>query len=324
MKLCIFGAGAVGGLLGVRLANAGADVSLVARGAHLDALRRNGATLLVGNERIEARIRCSDRPAELGVQDVVILAVKAPAAPAAARAMAPLLGPETAVVTAMNGIPYWYFWHLAGPWRDHRLRSVDPHGEQWDAIAPRRAIGCVVYAAGAIEAPGIIRHLSGQRFIVGEPNGSTSPRVQRLSDALTAAGLDAPVSTDIRKDIWIKLWGNLSFNPVSVLTHATLDVLAIESDSQAAIRPMMAESRDVAHRLGVEMPLAIEARIAMAAKVGAHKTSMLQDLQRGQKLEIDALLGVVVEMGRLVGVATPICELILGLVRQRARSASAP
>lgn len=323
MKLCIFGAGAVGGVLGVRLAHAGMDVSVVARGPHLDAIRRNGLALHSGGKRLEARVRSSDQPATLGPQDIVILAVKAPAAPAAARAMAPLLGPETAVVTAMNGIPYWYFWHLHGPWRDHRLRSVDPNGEQWDAIAPRRAIGCVVYCAGTIEAPGVIRHLSGERFIVGEPTGDTSERVRRLSDALAAAGLDAPVSGDIRKDIWVKLWGNLSFNPVSVLTHATLDVLATDADSCAAIRPMMAESREVARRLGVEIPMEIDERIAMAAKVGAHKTSMLQDLERGQPLEIEALLGAVGEMGRLAGVETPICDLILGLVRQRARTAAA-
>jgi 2-dehydropantoate 2-reductase len=322
MKLCIFGAGAMGGLLGVKLARAGHDVSFVARGAHLDALRKNGATLLTGSDKLNVRVACSDRPAELGAQDAVVLAVKATAASDAARAIGPLLRDDTAVVTAMNGVPFWYFAGLPGRWADLRVASVDPDGAQWDLIGPARAIGCVIYAAGEIVSPGVIRHTSGTRFVLGELDGGTSARVRRLADAFTAAGFDAPVSANIRAEVWSKLWGNLSFNPVSVLTHATLDVLATDSDSRPALRAMMEESQEVAKRLGVTMAITVDARIEMAAKVGAHKSSMLQDLERGRPLEIDALLGAVVEMARLVGVATPMCDTILGLVRQRARVAT--
>ncbi len=323
MKICIFGVGAMGGLLGVKLAAAGHDVSFVARGAHLEAMRGKGATLLSEGRSIAARPACSDRPDDLGPQEAVILAVKATAASDAARAMRPLLGPDTMVVTAMNGVPFWYFYKLPGPWTDHRLTSIDPDGAQWDGIGPGRAIGCVVYAAGEVEAPGVIRHLSGNRFIVGEIDGSESTRVRRLAEALEGAEFDAPVSRDIRKDLWGKLWGNLSFNPVSVLTGATLDVLASDPDSQAPIRAMMLEAQAVAQQLGVTFAMDVDRRIAMAAEVGAHKTSMLQDLERGRPMEIDGLLGAVVEMARLVGVATPMCDTILGLVRQRARVAAA-
>jgi 2-dehydropantoate 2-reductase len=322
MKLCIFGAGAMGGLLAVRLARAGHDVSVVARGAHLEAIRRDGLTLLTGEHRLNVRVACSDRPSELGPQDTVILAVKATAASDAARAIAPLLDDDTAVVTAMNGVPFWYFAGLPGKWGDLRVASVDPDGAQWDLIGPARAIGCVVYAAGEIVSPGVIRHTSGLRFVLGELSGTTTPRLRRLADAFTQAGFDAPVSPDIRAEVWTKLWGNLSFNPVSVLTHATLDVLATDSDSRPALRAMMEEAAEVARRLGVTLAMSVDARIEMAKGVGAHKSSMLQDLERGRPLEIDALLGAVVEMARLVGVATPMCDTILGLVRQRARVAA--
>jgi 2-dehydropantoate 2-reductase len=236
--------------------------------------------------------------------------------------MGPLLKDDTAVVTAMNGVPFWYFAGLPGKWSDLRLASVDPDGVQWDLIGPARAIGCVVYAAGEIAGPGVIRHTSGVKFTLGEIDGSTSARLRRIADAFIAAGFDAPVSANIRADVWSKLWGNLSFNPVSVLTHATLDVLATDADSRPALRAMMEESAEVAKRLGITMPMTVDARMAMAAKVGAHKSSMLQDLERGRPLEIDGLLGAVVEMARLVGVATPMCDTILGLVRQRARVAA--
>lgn len=322
MKICIFGAGAIGGLLGVKLARSGHDISFVARGAHLDALRSNGATLLTDGQKQTVQVACSDKPADLGPQDFVILATKATAASDAARAIAPLLASDTAIVTAMNGVPFWYFHNLPGKWAELRLASVDPDGAQWDGIGPDRAIGCVVYAAGEIAAPGVIRHISGKRFILGEIGGTTTPRIARIADALAAAGFDAPVSANIRAEVWSKLWGNLSFNPVSVLTHATLDVLATDANSRPALRAMMEEAAEVAKRLGVTMPITVDGRIEMAAKVGAHKSSMLQDLERGRPMEIDALLGAVVEMARLVGVATPMCDTILGLVRQRARVAA--
>jgi 2-dehydropantoate 2-reductase len=322
MKICIFGAGAIGGLLGVKLARSGHDVSFVARGAHLEALRTNGATLLTDGHTQTVQAACSDKPAELGAQDLVILATKATAASDAARAAAPLLGRDTAIVTAMNGVPFWYFHKLPGKWAELRVTSVDPDGAQWDGIGPDRAIGCVVYAAGEIAAPGVIRHISGKRFILGEIDGATTPRIRRIAEAFAAAGFDAPVSAHIRAEIWRKLWGNLSFNPVSVLTHATLDTLATDADSRPALRAMMEEAAEVARRLGVTLGMSVDARIEMAAQVGAHKTSMLQDLERGRPMEIDALLGAVVEMARLVGAATPMCDTILGLVRQRARVAA--
>lgn len=321
MRLCIYGAGAVGGLLAVRLTQAGHDVSVIARGAHLDAIRRDGLVLVSAGERRAVPLRASDRPSDIGVQDAVILAVKAPSAPEAARSMTPLLGPGTAVVTAMNGVPFWYFHALPGPWADRHLTSVDPDGTLWRQIGPRRAVGCVVHTAGAIEAPGVVRHLSGSRFILGEPDGAHTPRLQRIADALSEAGFDVHRSTDIRAGLWLKLWGNLSFNPVSALTHATMDILARDPDSVAVITAMMTEARRVAERLGVTIPIDIAARLRMAAEVGAHKTSMLQDLERGRPMEIDALLGAVVEMARIVDIATPICDAILGLVRQRARVA---
>jgi 2-dehydropantoate 2-reductase len=322
MKICIFGAGAIGGLLGVKLARSGHDISFVARGAHLEALRRDGATLLTDGHRHTVQAACSDDPAELGPQDLVILATKATAASDAARAMAALLGQSTAIVTAMNGVPFWYFHKLPGKWAELRLASVDPDGAQWDGIGPDRAIGCVVYAAGEIASPGVIRHISGKRFILGEIDGTATPRIRRIAEAFTAAGFDAPVSANIRAEIWGKLWGNLSFNPVSALTHATLDVLATDANSRPALRTMMEEAAEVARRLGVSLPMSVDTRIEMASRVGAHKTSMLQDLERGRPLEVDALLGAVVEMARLVGATTPMCDTILGLVRQRARVAA--
>jgi 2-dehydropantoate 2-reductase len=322
MKICIYGAGAIGGLLGVKLARAGHDVSFVARGAHLEALRKNGATLLTDGHKLTVNVACSDKPADLGPQDVVILATKATSASDAARAMGPLLGRDTAVVTAMNGVPFWYFHKLPGKWAELRIASVDPDGAQWDGIGPDRAIGCVVYAAGEIDSPGVIRNTSGRRFILGEIGGTTTPRITRIAEALVAAGFDAPISPDIRAEIWGKLWGNLSFNPVSVLTHATLDVLATDANSRPALRAMMVEAAEVAKRLGITMPMSVDKRIEMASRVGPHKTSMLQDLERGRPLEVDALLGAVVEMARLVGAPTPMCDTILGLVRQRDRVAA--
>lgn len=321
MRICVFGAGAVGGFLAARLAKAGHDIAVVARGRHLDAIRARGLRLESADGEIVARLRASDRPEELGPQDYVILAVKAPDAPAAADRMASLLAPETAVVTAMNGIPFWYFHDLGGPWSGRRLASVDPGDRQWNAIGPQRAIGCVVYSAGETVAPGVVRHLSGERFVLGEPSGAASARLARLAAAFQTAGLDAPACADIRTAIWTKLWGNAAFNPVSVLTDATLDVLARDADSAHVIRAMMAETAAIAAQLGVRMPVTIGRRIAMAAEVGAHRTSMLQDFDRGRVLELDALLGVIIEMGKMVGLAAPTCETVYRLVRLRARQA---
>ncbi|MBI3453332.1 MAG: 2-dehydropantoate 2-reductase [Rhodospirillales bacterium] len=321
MRICIFGAGAVGGYLGVKLASAGADVTFVARGPHLAAMRAGGVTLLSEGRRIVHPARCTDDPDEAGKQDVVIVTLKAPALPAAAAQIERLLGPETAIVTAMNGVPWWYFYRFPGPLADTQLASVDPAGALWKKLHPRRAIGCVVYLAGHIAEPGVIVHTHGNRFLLGEPDGAASPRSRALADLIARAGLDAPLGTKIRDDIWLKLWGNLSFNPISALTGATLRRLAIDPNSRAVARAMMVEARIVAERLGVAFPIDVDGRIAMAADVGEHKTSMLQDLETGRPMEIDALLGVVVEMARLVDVATPACDLVLALVRQRAELA---
>lgn len=325
MKVCVYGAGAIGGYLGVMLARSGVEVTLIARGAHLAAMKENGLRLKLsaemGGEELVARPRCTDDPKEAGPQDYVIIALKAHSVPGVVDAMQPLLGPETAVVTAVNGIPWWYFHGLDGPYRDRRLESVDPGGRQWDGIGPERAIGCVVYPATEVVAPGIIEHVEGDRFTLGEPSGEKTPRVERLSAALIAAGLKAPVRPRIRDEIWVKLWGNLSFNPISALTHATLDVIATHPDSQPVAKAMMLEAQAIAEALGVRFGINVDKRIAGAAAVGAHKTSMLQDLERGRPMEIDALVGSVQEMGRLVGIPTPTIDTVLGLVRLRARVA---
>jgi 2-dehydropantoate 2-reductase len=321
MKICIFGAGAIGGLIGARLALAGQEVSFIARGPHLAAMKANGVTLISGGERMVARPFCTDDPAAAGPQDYVIVTLKATALPGTANAIRPLLGPGTAVVTAMNGIPWWYFHKLPGPFENRRLDSVDPGGRVWEALPPERAIGCVVYPAAEVVEPGVIEHTYGDRFMLGEPDGSRSERVQKLSRAMIEAGLKAPVRTAIRDDIWLKLWGNLALNPMSVLTTATLDVLTGDPATREVARTMMAEAQVVAEKLGAKFSLSLDKRLDGAAAVGAHRTSMLQDLERGRPMEIDALLGVVVEMARMVDVPTPVCDAVLALVRQRAQVA---
>ncbi len=321
MKLCVYGAGAIGGYLGVELCLSGTDVTLIARGPHLAAMREHGLTLRIGDEERVAHPRLTDDPAEAGPQDFVLVTVKAHAAAAIAGGMAPLLGPDTAVVTAMNGVPWWYFYALPGEWENRRLESVDPGGAQWDKIGPERAIGCVVYPACEVVAPGVVRHIAGDRFLLGEPDGSRSERATALSKALTAAGFKSPVRPRIRDEIWMKLWGNLCFNPISVLTGGTLEQMATDPDTIAVARAMMLEAQAIGERLGVRFGLDVDKRIAGAAAVGAHRTSMLQDLELGRPLEIDALVTAVQEIGRMVGVATPAIDIVLGLVRQRARLA---
>ena len=232
MKICIYGAGAIGGYLGVQLSLAGEDVTLIARGPHLEAMQKNGLKLLIDGEERVAKPRATDDPSAIGPQDYVIVTLKAPSAAAIAGNLQPLLGPDTAVVTASNGIPWWYFYDQDGPFRDYRLNSVDPDGKQWDLIGPGRAIGCVVYPACEIEAPGVIRHIDSNRFVLGEPNGEKTDRVQRLSESLINAGFKAPVRPQIRNEIWVKLWGNLCFNPISALTHATLDLVGRQGPAQ--------------------------------------------------------------------------------------------
>ena len=321
MRICIYGAGAIGGFLGAELALAGMDVTLIARGPHLEAMQKNGLILLTGGEEKIAHPRCTDDPLDAGPQDYVIVTLKAPSAVAVAGKMEPLLGPDTAVVTASNGIPWWYFYKLDGPFRDHQLKSIDPDGRQWDLIGPERAIGCVVYPACEMSEPGIIRHISGNRFVLGEPEGGKTDRVQKLSKTFIKAGFKAPVRPEIRNEIWVKLWGNLCFNPITALTHSTLDVVATDPGTRQLAHDMMLEAQAIGEKLGVRFGVSVDRRIEGAAAVGAHKTSMLQDLERGRAMEIDALVTVIQEMGQLTEVPTPMIDIVLALIQQRARAA---
>jgi 2-dehydropantoate 2-reductase len=321
MRIAIFGAGAMGGFLGVRLHQAGAEVTFIARGAHLAAMRDRGVTLREGGESVTVRPRCTDNPAEAGPQDYVFVTLKAHSLPAAAPQIVPLLGTDTALVTGINGVPYWYFHGLDGPYRDRTVESVDPGGVLFQTLHPSRVIGSVLYPAAEVVEPGVIEHSYGDRVSLGEPDGSRSARIEALSRLMIQAGLKSPVRPRIRDEIWVKLWGNLAFNPLSALTGSTLERLAGRSDLRAVARAMMVEAQAVAEALGVRFPIDVDKRIQGAQEVGAHKTSMLQDLERGRPLEIDALLGAVVELGQLVGKPMPTCEGVLALVRERARLA---
>jgi 2-dehydropantoate 2-reductase len=322
MKICIFGAGAIGGLMGAKLAAKGdVDVTFIARGPHLAAMRENGVKLISeGTEQI-VHPRCVESAEEAGPQDYVLVTLKAHSLPSAAKQMQPLLGPDTAIVSAVNGIPWWYFHGLSGPYEGRIVQSVDPEGQVSALLPPSRAIGCIVYPAAEVTAPGVIDHSYGDRFSLGEPDGSRSPRAQALSEALIAAGFKAPVRPKIRDELWVKLWGNMAFNPISALTTATLDVLTADEGQRGVARAMMLEGQRVAEALGVRFAIDVDKRIAGAAEVGAHKTSMLQDLERGRPMEIEALLGAVVELADWVGEAAPISRSVLALVRARARAA---
>ncbi|CAN5226076.1 2-dehydropantoate 2-reductase [soil metagenome] len=324
MKICVFGAGAIGGYVAAKLAAAGRiRPNLVARGAHLDAIRANGLTLIENGVETKADVAAESDAARFGVQDYVLLALKAHSVAPALDALAPLLGPGTAVVTMQNGVPWWYFHRCGGPLEGTRIAAVDPGGAIWQRIGPERAIGCVVYPAAEVEAPGVIRHVSGTRFTLGEPTGEQTARVTALAAELVAAGLQAPVRADIRSEIWVKLWGNLSFNPLSALTGQTLEQIGADQATRGVARAMMGEAQAIAEKLGVRFPIDVDRRIEGAGKVGAHKTSMLQDLERGRPLEIDALVAAVQELGRLTATPTPTIDLILPLVRGRARAAAA-
>ena len=318
MKVCIYGAGAVGGYLAVLLARAGADVSVVARGDHLAAIQQRGLRLHMDGERLDAVVPASDAPASLGKQDVVIITLKAHSIPAAVGGVRSLLHRRTAVVSAVNGIPWWYFHALDSPFGARPVASVDPGGVIWRGIDPRRAIGCVVYPSAEVVAPGVVRHLSGERLILGEPNGERSERIVALAALMLGAGLKAPVRPRIRNDIWMKLLGNLAFNPLSALTHATLDVLARDPGTRAIARAMMVEGKAVGEAHGARFAIDVDKRMDGAAAVGAHRTSMLQDLLRGRPLETEAMLGAVRELGALAGIATPTLDMIHALAEQRA------
>jgi 2-dehydropantoate 2-reductase len=321
IRVCVFGAGAIGGYIGARLLATDAKVTLIARGPHLKAMQDKGLRLIEDGKETVLRPRAVEDPRDAGPQDYVVISLKAHSVPAVVPAMQPLLGPDTAVVWAVNGVPWWYFYGHGGAYDGRRLASVDPGDVQWDGIGPGRAIGCIVYPACEVPEPGVIRHVSGDRFTLGEPSGEKTARIEAFSAALIAAGLKAPVRPRIRDEIWVKLWGNLCFNPISALTHATLDVIATDPGTRALARAMMVEAQAIGEALGVKFPVSAGKRIDGAAAVGAHKTSMLQDLERGRPMEIDALITAVQEMGRLTGVATPHIDAVLALVQQRAETA---
>lgn len=320
MKITIYGAGAIGGYIAALLAQAGEEVSVIARGPHLAAIKTNGLTLEMNGERIVTHPFATDNPADIGEQDFVIVSLKAHSVPNVVDAMQPLLGKNTAVVTAVNGVPWWYFYKFDGAWENHKIESVDPGGKQWDGIGPERAIGCVVYPACEILEPGVVRHIDGNRFTLGESSGEKTERVRGLSQVMINAGFKAPVR-NIRDEIWVKLWGNLCFNPISALTNATLDVVATDAGTRMVARNMMLEAQAIGEKLGVRFAIDVDKRIAGAAGVGAHTTSMLQDVTLGRPMEIDALVTAVQELGRITGVETPTIDTVLPIVQQRGRIA---
>ncbi len=312
MKIAIVGAGAIGGYLGAKLAIAGEDVTFIARNRNLEAIRANGFRLILedGSEQHAPTAKAVQRMSEAGPQDVVLLTVKAHQVGDLLPELGELFGPETMVVTMINGVPWWYFDRLEGPYEGRRLESVDPGGRIAAHIEARRIIGSIVYPASELVAPGVVKVIEGNRFTIGELDGSRTERVERLSQALMKAGFKAPVSRDIRSELWIKLWGNLSFNPISALTHATLEDICRFPPTRALAARMMSEAQAVAEALGVRFKISLEQRIAGAEAVGAHKTSMLQDVEAGRALELEALVGAVVELGGITGVPTPTIEAI--------------
>lgn len=319
MKICIVGAGAIGGYLGARLALAGEDVTLIARGAHLAAIQRQGLKLVMndGTEYVATNTKATSDMAEAGAQDVVIVAVKAHSLPGLALAMRVLYGSDTMVVTAQNGIPWWYFHKHGGAYEGRRIESVDPGGTIAANLEIDRVIGCVVYPATTLDGPGVVRHIEGDRFIIGELDGTKSERIRKLAQTLTNAGFKAPIRQRIRTDLWVKLWGNLAFNPISALTHATLIEIAQHPHTRALVTQMMAESKAVGEQLGITFGISIDQRIKGAEEIGAHKTSMLQDIEQGRATEVDALVGAVAELGRLVGVPTPHIDAVYASVKLR-------
>jgi 2-dehydropantoate 2-reductase len=317
LKIAIIGVGAIGGFVGIRLALAGEDVTFIARGANLEALRSHGIKLITadGQEQAVPNVKATDDYGAAGPQDVVILAMKAHQLEAVALDVPKLFGPDTVVIPMQNGIPYWYFHRHPGALAGTRVTSVDPNGLIGEHIPCERVIGCVVYPAAEMISPGVVKHIEGNRFPVGEPDGTTSARVTRVSQCFIKSGLQAPVLADIRAEIWLKLWGNLTFNPISALSRATLADICGYPPSRAIAAAMMGEAEVIAHKLGVSFRVSLEKRIAGAEKVGHHKTSMLQDVEAARTLEIDALLGSVLELARLTDTPTPHMDTVYALTK---------
>jgi 2-dehydropantoate 2-reductase len=322
MKVCIVGAGSIGGFVGVKLALAGEDVTLIARGANLAAIRADGMRLVThdGTEYVARELRSTASFVEAGPQDVVILAMKAHQVTPVAAEVGHLLHQGTVIVTMQNGIPWWYFQRHGGAYEGKVVESVDPGGTIMRTLDPARIVGCVVYPAAELSAPGVVHHIEGDRFLVGELDGRTTDRAQRLSDMFVKAGLKAPVLDDIRSEIWLKLWGNLAFNPISALSHATLVDICQFPLTRELAASMMTEAETIANKLGITFRVSLEKRIAGAEKVGKHKTSMLQDVEAGRDPEIDPLVGSVIELGKLTGTPTPHIDTVYALVKLLART----
>ena len=323
MKICIFGSGAIGSYIGSLLIKGGADVSLICRGEHLKAIQSKGLLMQSKEENEEyfCKPKASDDPNDLGKQDFIIVTLKAHSAALTAENLLPLMDDNTTVLSAVNGLPWWYFYKSGDKYENTKLISVDPKNWQWEFIKPHRVLGCVVYPAAEIKEPGHVIHSEGNRLLIGEPDGSVSDRARNISKILIKSGFKSPVRKNIRKDIWMKLWGNLAFNPVSALTSATLEDLVNDRDTCTIIREMMQEGEKVANTLGISFPISLEQRIEGTRKVGQHKTSTLQDLELGRPMEIDALTKSVSEAGKIVGVATPTIDMIYHLVRLKAQQA---
>ncbi|MBU0726613.1 MAG: 2-dehydropantoate 2-reductase [Alphaproteobacteria bacterium] len=319
MKICIYGAGSVGGFLGAKLARAGEDVTLIARGAHLEAIRSNGLTLQQG-EPFTVHPKATDKAEEAGVQDLVICTVKAHGVSAAAAGIAPLLGPDTTVVFALNGIPWWYFHGLPGAHEGRQLERLDPAGTIWKTIGPQRAIGCVVHIGAEVTAPGTVTVTGGEKFEIGEPDGSDSPRLAAIVDAFRRSDIKVETSNRIRDLIWSKLLGNVTSNTISALTRAKMGELYDDPILKGFMRQMMEEAEAVALKLGAEIPLSIEARFAKGPRLRDFRTSTLQDLLASRPLEVEPIIGIVTELGDMVGVETPSIDLVYALLKRLAIS----
>ena len=319
MKICIYGAGAIGGWIGARLAALGEPVSVVARGATLAALQTHGLRLQQAEGLLQVPVQAADNAAALGVQDLVVVAVKAPALAEVARDIAPLLGPHTMVLTAMNGVPWWFFQGFGGAYAGTSLKAVDASGAIAAAIPARHVVGCVVHASCALQAPGVVQHHFGNKLILGEPSGQQTERAKALAALLKRAGFEAPLSEQIQRDTWYKLWGNMTVNPVSALTGATTDLILDDPLVRDFISQVMREAKEIGARIGIPIDQQPEDRHAVTRKLGAFKTSMLQDVEAGKPVELDALVTVVQELGVLTAVPTPFTDALLGLARLQAR-----
>lgn len=319
MKICIVGAGAIGGLAAAWFARAGHEVSLIARGAHLEAILKSGLTLISEGTRESFSVRASADPADFGVQDAVFVCLKAYSIGAMLPRLKTVVGPGTTVVPALNGLPWWYFYKEGGRFDGGTIQCLDPRGEMLAALPPERILGCVVHAAAEVTEPGVVKHTAGRTFVIGEPDRTNSSRARRLADAMNAAGFDARVAADIRVEIWTKLIGNLSYNPVAALALATMDDINGNEALLALIKSMMQEAMRVAEGYGVRVPMSVDERVGIAKKLSGAKISMHQDIEKRRPLEVDAIIGAVIELARKAGVATPMIDAVCALIAERAR-----